>query len=114
MGRRGWRPPLENHRGYQALAVNQDSLGIQGKRIFKQGLKEVWSRPLEDVSWAVILFNRSLASRLIEVEWSALKPGWEEARVRDLWARENLGMYTKKFGDLIKGRSAMMVRVWGR
>jgi alpha-N-acetylgalactosaminidase len=41
-----------------AISINQDALGIQGKRIKQVGNIQVWTRPvLPSGSWAFVLFN---------------------------------------------------------
>ena len=45
------------------IAVNQDPLGIQGRRIYKQKGIEIWARPIMPVyrakySYAVVFLNR--------------------------------------------------------
>jgi alpha-galactosidase len=41
------------------IAVNQDALGRQGRRIRTDGNQEVWVKPLADGDRAVVRFNRS-------------------------------------------------------
>jgi alpha-galactosidase len=93
----------------EAIAVNQDSLGRQGKRINKNGDLETWAKPLKDSSFVVLLFNRSGGSVDITVSWSDINSAWpspfelpsnEERIVRDLWKHQNIdtvsGSYTAK------------------
>ncbi len=42
----------------EVLAVNQDALGKQGRRLKAEGTSEVWIKPLADGTAAVALFNR--------------------------------------------------------
>ncbi len=94
------------------LAVNQDKLGIQGKRYIKNRSKEVWAKPLEDGSYAIILFNRGLTSKFIKFNWSDLGLDWKRAKIRDLWKKYDLGVYNETYGERIPGRSVQMIRVW--
>ena len=43
------------------IAVDQDSLGIQGDRVSATGPYEIWMKPLRGGAKAVALFNRSEA-----------------------------------------------------
>jgi len=43
----------------EVIAVDQDSLGIQGSKVRDDGYFEVWSKPLRDGSRAVVLLDRS-------------------------------------------------------
>src|ERR1044072_1850616 len=42
----------------EVIAVDQDSLGVQGHRVHKDGDSEVWVKPLSGGAVAVLLFNR--------------------------------------------------------
>jgi len=53
---------LEN-RG--VIAIDQDPLGRQGRRVRKDGDAEIWTKPLADGSIAVALFNRGTIPREI-------------------------------------------------
>ena len=73
---------LEN-RG--VLAIDQDPLGKQGRRVRKDEDAEIWSKPLADGSVAVALFNRGTTARevrLVPADIGLTKTGW----LVDLWA----------------------------
>jgi alpha-galactosidase len=75
----------------EVIAVDQDRLGVQGDRVFKDGDREVWSRPLAGGGRAVVLFNRGETPADITVTWEHLHyPANLSARVRDLWAHRDL------------------------
>src|SRR5450755_2251877 len=46
----------------EVIAVNQDPLGKQGRRVRKDATTEVWSKQMKDGSRAVVLFNRGSAA----------------------------------------------------
>ncbi|WP_294391676.1 glycoside hydrolase family 27 protein [uncultured Sphingomonas sp.] len=73
---------LEN-RG--VIAIDQDPLGRQGRRIRKDGGAEIWAKPLRDGSVAIALFNRSEAARPVAftAEDASLK---RIGSLRDVWA----------------------------
>ena len=78
----------------EVIAVDQDRLGREGRRIWKDGDREVWSKDLSSGGRAVILFNRGTRDAEIPVAWEALGyPGHVSASVRDLWAGKNLGQF---------------------
>ena len=68
----------------EVLAVSQDPLGKQARRIAKDGSREVWARPLVDGTMAVGLFNRGTEPATVKVTWSQLKLAGPQP-VRDLW-----------------------------
>ena len=43
----------------EIIAINQDSLGIQGFKYKKEGTIEVWVKPMANNEWAICFFNRS-------------------------------------------------------
>jgi alpha-galactosidase len=95
----------------EVIEVNQDPMGIQGSRFIKNGRREVWAKPLWDKSYAVVLFNRGLLPRTISFKWSDLKLNWENASVRDLWKRQDLGIFKDSFQAKVEGRGAVMIKI---
>jgi alpha-galactosidase len=76
----------------EVIAVDQDPLGQQARRVFKKGDLEIWARPLQGGGRAVVLLNRGAAPATIRVDWPQLDyPASTKAKVRDLWAARDLG-----------------------
>ena len=79
----------------EVIAVNQDPLGVQGRkvRIDVENSTDVYAGALADGSKAVLALNRAdTASRSILVTFTDLD--WKASsrvRVRDLWSRVDLG-----------------------
>jgi alpha-galactosidase len=96
----------------EVIAVNQDPLGVQGRRVRDEGAKEVWMKPLADGSRAVILFNRGSEAGEIYTTWEdiGLAPG-TRARLRDLWAGRDLGAFEKRFEAKVGPHDVLMMRV---
>ncbi|XP_052481918.1 alpha-galactosidase isoform X2 [Gossypium raimondii] len=71
----------------EVIDVNQDKLGVQGKKVKKEGDLEVWAGPLANNMVAVVLWNRGSSSANITAYWSdiGLKPS-TVVDCRDLWA----------------------------
>jgi alpha-galactosidase len=96
----------------EVIAVDQDPLGSEGKRIVKDGDLEVWARPLQGGNRAVILFNRSSAELKIGVGWDALGyPDHFSATVRDLWQHKDLGKFTGNFSAMVPSHGVVMITV---
>ncbi|MCL5006147.1 MAG: glycoside hydrolase family 27 protein [Acidobacteria bacterium] len=74
----------------EVIAVDQDPEGIEGHRVWQEGPLEVWVKPLSDRSMVVGLFNRSESPLPITVRFKAIRMK-DNVRVRDLWARKDLG-----------------------
>jgi alpha-galactosidase len=96
----------------EVIAVDQDPLGMQGRKVWDNGPQEVWFKPLSDGSKAVILFNRGNETGPITVRWEdiALFPGGS-ATVRDLWAKKDLGAFTGKFETKVGPHDVAMLRI---
>lgn len=79
-------------RNAEALAVNQDALGIPARRVLQQGACEAWLKPLADGGAALGLFNRG--SQGAELSLRASELGRSEAAhaLRDLWSQREDGV----------------------
>jgi alpha-galactosidase len=96
----------------EVIAVNQDALGMQGRRVKKDGDTEVWAKQLKDGSRAVVLFNRGAADSRISVLWEQLGyPAHLSASVRDLWAKKDLGKLNEKYEANVPSHGVMMIKV---
>jgi len=56
----------------EVIAIDQDSLGIQGLRIESNDSVEVWLKPLAGDDWAFCLLNRAKSPRMVILDW----PRW--------------------------------------
>jgi alpha-galactosidase len=75
----------------EVVAVDQDALGIEGRRVWKDGDAQIWARPLTGGREAIVLLNRGTRPQSIRLDWSALGlPGYLPLRFRDLWQHEDL------------------------
>jgi alpha-galactosidase len=96
----------------EVIAVNQDALGMQGRRVRKDGDTEVWAKQLRDGSRAVILFNRGADEAQISVSWEELGyPAHLAAGVRDLWMKKDLGKFAGMYGVKVASHGVVMVKV---
>jgi alpha-galactosidase len=96
----------------EVIAVDQDPLGKEGTRVWKDGDREVWAKQLKGGSRAVILLNRGAAEAQISADWESL--GYPEhltAAVRDLWAHRDLGNFTGKYSASVPAHGVVMVSV---
>lgn len=57
----------------EVIAVNQDSLGIQGLRYAVADSVETWLKPLENGDWALVYLNRSTSPKNITQDWKTFK-----------------------------------------
>lgn len=106
----------------EAIAVDQDSLGVQAFKYSRQDSVDVWFKPLVNGDWAVCLLNRDTIAKKIEFVWSAEKVIDDVAQreanfatttynIRDLWAKKDLGKTTEKFTATVPGHDVMLLRL---
>jgi alpha-galactosidase len=96
----------------EVIAVNQDSLGIQGHKVRDDGNFEVWSKLLRDSSQAVILLNRSSSEMRMSVAWQEI--GFENDAlllVRDLWQHKDVGYFKDYYSAAVPSHDVVMLRV---
>ncbi len=95
----------------EVIALDQDALGKQGKRVAKDGDLEVWSKPLADGSVAVGLFNRGGASAKITAKWADVGVGAGSHAVRDLWKHEDVGSAADAYSAEVPSHGVVLVKV---
>ncbi len=96
----------------EVIAMNQDTLGREGRRVHKDGDLDVWAKQLKDGGRAVILFNRSASEQNVAVAWEDIGyPDHLSAAVRDLWQKKDLGKFTGKFSASVASHGVVMVTV---
>jgi len=96
----------------EVIAVNQDNLGIQGRKLTMDGTIEVWGGPLEGGSFAVVLLNRGNSSATIQANWSNL--GIHESRpamVRDLWRMADVGTRKGSVSATVPSHGVKMYKI---
>jgi alpha-galactosidase len=96
----------------EVIAVDQDPLGMQGRRVKRNGEQEVWAKQLADGGRAVVLFNRGPKAAEISVSWTDIGyPPHLKAKVRDLWARTDVGNVSEKFSSEVPSHDVVMVTI---
>ncbi|MHC4676844.1 MAG: hypothetical protein ACYTBZ_30545, partial [Planctomycetota bacterium] len=96
----------------EVIAVDQDPLGKQGRRVRDYGASEVWVKELVNGNRAVALFNRSLQPANITVLFSDLGPEFsDKAGIRDLWSRQDLGVFTGSFTAEVPRHGVVLIKV---
>ena len=96
----------------EVIAVDQDPLGRQGRRVKRTAETEIWSRELEGGACAVLLLNRGSAPATVRVLWEDLGvAGSRNARVRDLWARTDLGEHDGWYVRTLASHACLLLKV---
>jgi alpha-galactosidase len=105
-----------------AIAVDQDKLGIEGFRYSSDGVLEVWFKPLGDGDWAMCVFNRSTQPQKVQFVWKNEKVSDDLSkretrfdttvyRVHDLWTKQDLGTTEKPLNTELPGHDVLLLRL---
>ena len=96
----------------EVIAVDQDPMGIQGRRVKKTDDLEVWSKQLADGGRAVALVNRGTGTAKITATWQDIGyPSSLSASVRDLWAAKDAGRHTESYTADVPSHGVAMVKI---
>ena len=83
-----------------AIAIDQDPLAKEGDRLYQIGDFAVWTKPLSGGRVAVGMFNSALSPRDISFDLAAI--GFpNDAALRDVWKKTDLGRHSGVFTDTI-------------
>ena len=96
----------------EVIAVDQDPLGQQGRRVWKDGDREVWIRSVSGGARALLLFNRGDQPARIRATAEQLGyPPTLRAKVRDLWAHRDLPRWSGSFEADVEPHGVVMLRL---
>lgn len=96
----------------EVIAIDQDALGVQGRRVARDGDAEVWVKPLSGGAKALLLFNRGEQPLVIRAtaEQVGLPPA-QRVRVRDLWAHRAGPRWTGALTATVEPHGVAMFRL---
>jgi alpha-galactosidase len=96
----------------EMIAIDQDPLGREARRVLKRGDQEVWSRPLVDGGRAVLFLNRGALPAKISVPSTLIGyPAHLRLAVRDLWLHESVAPQLGRLSAFVQPRAAVVYRV---
>jgi alpha-galactosidase len=91
------------------IAVDQDPLGRQGRRLRRDGDIEIWTKPLTGGATAVGLFNRGESAMEVTLRCDELRACG--AGIRDLWTQSEVGRFDAPLARTIPGHGVMLLRL---
>jgi alpha-galactosidase len=94
----------------EVLAVNQDILGKQARRVSQNENLEVWAKEMEDGSIAVGLFNRGEVEKNAVANYSELGITGKQI-VRDLWLQKDIGEFENQFSAPVGRHGVVLVQM---
>lgn len=94
----------------EVIAIDQDPLGNQAKRVLVEGDIQVWVKKLADGSNAIGVFNLSEKTISYDLDFkkTGLKSGGE---LRDLWRQKDLGTFTKDINVAIPSHGVILLKL---
>jgi alpha-galactosidase len=98
----------------EVIAVDQDPLGRQGRRVARSGTTEAWARELADGSRAVLLLNGGDAPATVAAPFAAIGLATTAAHVRDLWERADLGPCSEAVSAHVRPHAAALLKLTPR
>jgi alpha-galactosidase len=96
----------------EVIAIDQDRLGVQGRRVWKAGESEIWVKPLSGGARAVLMLNRGEKMAEIRAEWEQIGyPDGLRAKVREVWAHRNLDRAQGSVTAAVEPHGVVMLRI---
>lgn len=96
----------------EVIAIDQDPLGMEGRRVWKEGDLEVWSKQLAGGFRSAVLLNRGAAAHDITLRWEDLGyPATMSASLRDLWKATDVGSFKGSYTASVPSHGVVMVKV---
>jgi alpha-galactosidase len=106
----------------EAIAVDQDALGIQGFKFLTERDLEIWVKPLSNDEWAFCFLNRGMEEKIIDFTWSdyIVKDDLKgkscdfrqtEYKIRDLWMHNDLGTSKDPFKTKIQSHDVRFLKL---
>jgi alpha-galactosidase len=92
------------------IAVDQDSKGVQGHRVWQEGPLEIWARPLVDGSQAVGLFNRSESAIQMTLDFKGIGAP-AAAKLRDLLDHKDLATAQNSYTTEVPRHGVVLLKV---
>jgi alpha-galactosidase len=94
----------------EVIAIDQDTKGVQGHRVWDEGPLEVWVKPLADGSQAAGLFNRGESALKITLDFNKIGAP-SSAKLRDLWQHKDLGTMQNSYTAEVPKHGVVLLKV---
>jgi len=99
----------------EVLDLDQDALGKQATLVAgtraDQNDTRVYSKPLQDGTLAIGLFNLGSRSNVVSVRWADVGVHGKQT-VRDLWRQKNLGQFDEEFSVPVAPHGVRLLRIF--
>jgi alpha-galactosidase len=96
----------------EVIAVDQDPLGKQGKRVRHENDQDIFVKPMQDGGVAVVMVNRGKEEQTITLKWAdAGLAADKSVAIRDLWQHKDLGTFTGSFAAPVASHGTVTIRI---
>ena len=94
----------------EVIAISQDVLGKQARRVVRADATEVWVRPLANGDLAVGVMNAYPLSRHTVLDFCTLGVSGSYT-VRDVWTQRDLGVFAGEYAAEIPAHATLLLRL---
>ena len=94
----------------EVIALDQDPLGQQARRVIKTGTLQVWMKELEDGTRAIGIFNMTDTAATASISWDSLGVQHDQM-VRDCWRQKDLGSYAEGFTTVLAPHGVRLIKI---
>ena len=106
----------------EAIAIDQDKLGIQGFKYDAKDSIEIWLKPLVNDAWAITILNRSEKTGNLTLNWDTflsndtifnrtLDTQKQKYKIRDIWNNKTIGISQKNTTFVIPKHDVVMLSI---
>jgi alpha-galactosidase len=106
----------------EVIAIDQDSLGVEGFKYSAKDSVEIWFKPLVNNDWAMCVLNRSLKPQNISFNWSREVVSDSLSKrdaafdktaysLRNLWTKEDAGTTEKELKAEVPGHDVLVLKL---
>ena len=95
----------------EVIALDQDVLGVQGKRLVSRDGFEIWIKPLHDGGRAIGVFNRNDTEKTVQLSWKEIGLSAQPKTLRDLWQHRDLAPAADGYSASILGHGVLLLRL---
>jgi alpha-galactosidase len=92
----------------EVVAIDQDSLGVQGDRVYAEGPIEIWVKALSDGRKAIGIFNFGETQSDVSLDLSILGMRGKED-VHDVWGNRQLGAISELQKVNVSAQSVLLL-----
>jgi alpha-galactosidase len=104
------------------IAIDQDSLGVEGFKIKSDNEIETWVKPLQNGDWIICFLNRGKVDGSITFSWNnvmIIDPVSKKEfaankkvySIKDVWAEQNVGTTEKDYISKIASHDVILLRL---